>query len=48
MGKNVDLQSMLKTAVKKAMKEDIEPVVKEVYKQKAKELKNIRSKNNKE
>ena len=47
MGKNVDLQSMLKKAVKKAMKEDIEPVVKEVYKQKAKELKNIRSKNNK-
>ena len=46
MGKNIDLQSMLKKAVKKAMKEDIEPVVKYVYKQKAKELKNIRSKKN--
>lgn len=42
MSKQIDLQKMMKTAVKKALKEDIEPAVKEVYKKHAETLKDIK------
>ena len=42
MSKQIDLQKIMKTAVKKALKEDIEPAVKEVYKKHAETLKDIK------
>lgn len=41
MSKQIDLQKILKKSVKDAMRNDIEPIVKEVYKERAKTLKDL-------